>query len=50
MELEDAADDADLAFDLAVDGIAETAKGAADLGAAEAAADVADALADAAEE
>ena len=49
-ELEDAADDADLAADIAAEGVAEVAEGAADLGAAGTMEDVADALSDAADD
>ena len=49
-ELEDAADDADLAADIAAEGVAEIAEGAADLGAAGTMGDVADTLADAADD
>jgi len=45
-ELEDAADAADLAADIAAEGVAEVAEGAEDLGAAETMADAADALSD----
>lgn len=49
-ELEDAADDADLAADIAAAGIAEVSEGAADLGSAETMGVVADRLADAADD